>query len=63
MSLLLTDSVSEIATERWSSKNDGSKLILVLDEQEAKLSFDAKEDETEDEILQFSDNKEEFLLV
>ena len=43
----------EIADETWHSKNDGLKLIFVLDEQKAKSSFDTKEDETEDEMSQF----------
>ena len=53
----------EIADETWHSKNDGLKLIFVLDEQKAKSSFDTKQDETEDEMSQFSDYKEEFLWV
>ena len=46
--MISTDSRSEIAAERRYSKDDGSTLILILDEQGGKSLFEAKEDKYED---------------
>ena len=55
--------MSDIADEIWCSKNDGSKLIASLDDQEAKSSFDAKEEKIEDDMSQVSNDEEESVCV
>ena len=41
--MLLNNSRSEVEAERLFSKDDGSKVRFILDEQEVKLSFEVIE--------------------
>ena len=47
----------------WFSKISGSKLTLLLDKHELESSSDSKDDEVGNEMLQFSEDVEEFLLI
>ena len=47
--MLLTDYRSVVSAKICFLKDDMLSLILMLDEEEVKLSFEVKEDEKEDE--------------
>ena len=59
--MLSSDSRSEVTDKMHSLKDNGSKLILMLDKKGVKSLFEVKEDENEDEDSEVADFDENYL--